>query len=181
MKCYVCGDEAVKRHGRSNLCLKHRRFIQMQRTAKQYGKYVPSLYELERVVPDDMRCPDCGTVMNWADSGNRSSGAVLQHYREKGIGIVCLACNTKHGLMPGDSYCDVPHGYKLCRSCKTIKPLDEFGKRGKLEGNYPKSKCKSCELEAHKLWRKKNPDAYRASNKRNNDKRKEKHGKPPSL
>lgn len=181
MRCYVCGAEAVKRHGRTNLCLKHRRFVQMQRTAKQDGKYVPSLYELESLVPDDMRCKDCGVTMNWADSQSRSSGAVLQHYRNGKLGIVCMSCNTKHGLMPGDSYCDVPPGHKLCGKCKTIKPLEEFGSRGGRESHYPKSKCKACELAAHKLWRQKNPEAYRASNKRNNEKRKERHVKSSSL
>lgn len=154
MKCYVCGDDAIEKNGRSNLCIKHHRFIQMQRTAKHDKKYVPSIYEIEKIAPNDMVCQDCGSMMNWAE-GDRSSGAVLQHYRNRSLAIVCLACNTKHGQMPGDSYRDLPKGHKLCRCCKTIKPLDDFGKRGKAEGDYPKSKCKQCNLEDQKKWREK--------------------------
>lgn len=171
MKCYVCGEGAIKRHNKSNLCIKHHRFIQMQKTAKHDKKYIPSIYELEGLVPKDMVCQDCGVVMNWID-GDRAEGAVLQHYRNGTLGIVCMSCNTKHGLMPGDSYRDVPKGQKLCRSCKTIKPIEEFGKRGKSEGDYPKSICKSCGLEAQKKWRAKNPERYKQLNKIHNDKKK---------
>ena len=104
MKCYVCGDQAISFNGRSNLCEKHRRFIQMQKTAKSDKKYVPSLYEIEKIVPKDMSCQDCGISMHWIDNRNRSSGAILQHYRNGTLGIVCLSCNIKHGFMPGDMY-----------------------------------------------------------------------------
>lgn len=171
MKCYVCGDDAIKRHGRANMCAKHRRFIQMQKTAKQDKKYVPSIYEIEKLVPANMVCQDCGVVMNWID-GDRAEGAVLQHYRDGTLGIVCLSCNTKHGLMPGDSYRDVPTGHKLCRCCKTIKPRSEFGKRSASEGAYPKSKCKACDLEAQKKWRANNLERYKQLNKIHNDKKK---------
>lgn len=169
MKCYVCGDEAIKRHGRSNLCAQHRRFLQMQRTAKQDKKYVPSIYELQKLVPVDMKCGDCGIEMNWIDGNNRPSNAVLQHYRDETLGITCMSCNTKHGLMPGDSYRDIPNGHKLCTNCKTIKSLDLFGKRSAKEGDYPKTKCKKCELDAQKAWRQNNPERYKELNKRHND------------
>lgn len=177
MKCYICGDEAVKIHGRSNLCPKHRRFLQMQKTAKADKKYIPSIYEIENKVPLNMVCPDCGIQMHWIDNERRSAGAVLQHYRDGTIGVVCLSCNTKHGLMPGDSYRDVPAGHKLCNKCKTIKPLSMFGNRGKKEKNYPKSSCKACELKALHLWREKNMDRYVAMNRKHNNRRKEQNGK----
>jgi hypothetical protein len=110
--------------------------------------------------------------MHWIDNSNRSASAVLQHYRDGSLGIVCHACNTKHGMMPGDSYRDVPVGYKLCRSCKTIKPLDMFYKRSDSKIQYPMSKCKVCNLEAHQEWRRKNPEKYKATNKKHNDRRK---------
>lgn len=174
MKCYVCGDEAIKRHGRANLCAKHRRFIQMQQTAKVDQKYVPSLLELERLSTEEMKCPDCGVEMNWIDGSQRSAGAVLQHYRDGSIGIVCFSCNVKHGFMDGDSYQDVPHDHKLCRSCKTIKPIDSFGKRAASgpDSKYPKSECKACSLESQKKWRERNKDAYKALNRKHNDKKK---------
>lgn len=172
MKCYVCGSEAIKRHGRANLCAKHRRFVQMQKTAKQDDKYVPSIFELETLVPADMKCQDCGVEMNWIDGSNRPANAVLQHYRDGSLGITCMSCNTKHGNMPGDSYRDVPAGHKFCGSCKTIKPLNDFGKRSAKEGAYPKTKCKSCELEAQKKWRQSNPERYKQLNKKHNNKKK---------
>lgn len=172
MKCYVCGTEAINRLGRSNLCAEHGRFLQMQKAAKRDGKYIPSIYELQGLVPKDMRCGDCGIEMNWIDGNKRSSGAVLQHYRNGTLGITCMSCNTKHGLMPGDSYKDLPKGHKLCGACKTIKPLNMFGKRSANANDYPKSKCKTCELDAQKNWRLKNPERYKQLNKTNNQKKK---------
>lgn len=178
MKCYVCGDDSINRSGKKNLCAKHRRFTQMQKTAKNDGKYVPSLYELEKLVPANMKCQDCGKLMHWIDDDNRSAGAVLQHYRNGSLGIVCLSCNTKHGLMPGDSYRDVPLNHKLCRCCKTIKPLSMFSLRNDGKVPYPQSKCKPCSLQAQKNWRAKNPEKYKAINKIHNDKRKVRNAAP---
>jgi hypothetical protein len=168
MKCYVCGDEAINRLGRSNLCAKHRRFIQMQKTAKQDKKYVPSIYEIENITPLDMICQDCGVLMNWIDGSNRPSNAVLQHYRDGSIGVTCMSCNTKHGMMPGDSYRDLPDGHKLCTGCKTIKPLTSFASRKDGKRPYPMSKCRQCNLAANKEWRKSNPEKYKETTKRNN-------------
>jgi hypothetical protein len=174
MKCYICGNDAIKRHNRSNMCEKHYRFWQMQRTAKSDKKYVPSIYEIENLVPKDMICQDCGKKMHWIDNDNRPHGAILQHYRDGTLGIVCLSCNTKHGLMVGDSYREIPIDHKLCNQCKNIKPLSDFGNRGKKEKHYPKSFCKKCELEKLRLWRKNNMEKYIALNKKHNDLRKEK-------
>jgi hypothetical protein len=172
MKCYICGEDAIKRNGRSNMCAKHGRFMQMQHTAKSDKKYVPSLYEIEKLVPVDMKCQDCSVEMHWIDNDNRSHGAILQHYRDGTLGITCLSCNTKHGLMPGDSYKEVPNGHKLCRSCKTIKPLNMFNIRRDSKVIYPMSKCKECSHKAVILWRLKNPEKYKETNKKHNDLRK---------
>lgn len=172
MKCYVCGDVTVKRHGRSNMCAKHVRFSQMQKTARQDEKYVPPIYELESLVPADMVCPDCGVLMHWIDDDNRAAGAILQHYRDNTLGIVCASCNTKHGLMPGDSYRELPEGHKYCPTCKTIKPLDMFYVRRDGVKEYPMTKCKPCNRAAHKKWREANPTKYADTNKRNNNARK---------
>jgi DNA-directed RNA polymerase subunit RPC12/RpoP len=144
----------------------------MQRVAKVDKKYVPSIYEIEKIIPIDMICQDCGRKMHWIDNDNRASGAVLQHYRDGTLGIVCMSCNSKHGLMVGDSYRDLPNGHKLCTKCKTIKPLSEFGKRGKGDGNYPKSSCKVCAHKQLVAWRERNMEKYIANNKKHNDARK---------
>ncbi len=172
MKCYICGDNAISLHGRKNVCEKHKRFLQMQHTAKNDKKYVPSLYEIENLVPKNMLCQDCGDLMHWIDNSNRSKGAVLQHYRDGSLGVICNSCNVKHGLMPGDSYRDVPVGHKLCRSCKTIKPLEMFGKRSANPDDYPKSSCKECCTQKNKAWRESNIERYKALNKKHNDRRK---------
>lgn len=174
MKCYVCGMDAVKRHGRANRCEKHHRFAQMQKTASVDGKYVPSFYELELLVPADMVCPDCGVGLHWIDDAKRSFGAVLQHYRDGSLGIVCHGCNVRHGNMPGDMYCELPPDHKLCISCKTIKPLFDFGKRRDAKKVYPMSKCKSCMRESFIRWKQNNPDKYKALTDKHNQKRKEK-------
>lgn len=176
MKCYVCGDDAEKIFGRANMCVKHFRFNQIQRTAKMDKKYVPSIYEIEKLVPPDMVCQDCGDQMNWRDHSKRSKGAVLQHYRDGTLAITCLSCNTKHGLMPGDLYRKTTREEKYCGKCKTVKPLSEFGKRSKDDGDYPKSHCKECCLEQNRKWRSSNPEHYKQLNKKHNQKRKEKHG-----
>lgn len=178
MKCFVCGNDAVKIHHRTNMCEKHGRFLQMQKTAKMDKKYVPSIYELEKLVPQDMSCPDCGVKMNWRDHANRKAGAVLQHYRDGNVAITCLSCNTKHGLMPGDDYRDLPDGHKYCSMCKTTKPISEFWRRGKGDGNYPKSHCKECCLEQNRKWRASNPEKYKQLVKKHNLKKKEKHVTP---
>lgn len=172
MKCYICGEFSIKKYKWRCLCEKHFRFIQMMKAAKTDKKYVPSIYEIERHVPADMKCQDCGDTMHWIDNNKRNKGAVLQHYRDGTIGIVCMACNTKHGLLPGDLYREIPSGHKLCRACKTIKPLSMFYLRKDSGKPYPKTHCKSCDLEAHKRWRKNNPDKYKETNKKHNDLRK---------
>jgi hypothetical protein len=173
MKCYVCGDEAIKRNGRANLCAQHRRFIQMQKAAKSDKKYIPSLFELEKLVPIDMKCQDCGDQMHWIDNNNRSKGAVLQHYRDGTLGIVCMSCNSKHGLLPGDMYRDIPKYHKLCISCRSIKPLSMFSMRNDAKKQYPMSKCRPCNLKAQQEWRLKNPEKYKQTTKRNNEKKKQ--------
>jgi hypothetical protein len=172
MRCFICGDDAIRRHGKTSMCQKHFRFWQMQRAAKSACKFVPTFYQLESLTPKDMKCTDCGVLMHWIDDQNRSSGAVLQHYRDGTLGIVCFACNTKHGQLPGDMYRDVPKDHKLCIQCKTIKPLFEFSIRRDGKKPYPVSKCKPCSYAAQLAWRTNNPDKYKALNKKHNDKRK---------
>lgn len=174
MKCYVCGVGAVPRHGRVNVCEVHGRLLQMQHAAKADKKYVPSLWELQALIPSGMICKDCNEVMHWVDGENRQRGAVLQHYRDGSLAIVCFSCNTKHGLMPGDMYRDILRGQKLCRACKTIKPIEAFSVRKDAKKVYPVSKCKPCSHNAYVAWRIANPDKYKALNKKHNDKRKEK-------
>lgn len=176
MKCYICGAHSSENYGQRSMCDKHNRFKQMQHTAKQDKKYVPAFVELERLCNSKMICPDCGDQMHWIDNDNRSKGAVLQHYRDGSLGIVCTSCNIKHGALPGDMYKSIPSGHKLCVACRSIKPLAEFYVRRDSKKEYPMSKCKACNHQAHIEWRAKNPMKYKEANKRNNDKRAVKNG-----
>jgi hypothetical protein len=171
MKCYICGGNSIVRHGRKNTCEKHNRFLQMQRAAKSDKKYVPSIYEIEKLIPFDMKCGDCNREMFFtaADGQSQSCCAVLQHYRDGTLAITCMSCNTKHGQMVGDSYRDVPIGSKLCITCKTIKPLSMFCVRRDSKVEYPMSKCKQCNHAAAKQWQLNNPQKHAANIKKGND------------
>jgi hypothetical protein len=171
MKCYICGVEAIKRHGRANMCEKHSRFKQMQKCAKSDKKYAPSIYEIEKLVPIDMKCLDCNDVMHWIDDDNRRKGAVLQHYRDGSLGIVCDSCNVKHGFLPNDMYRTIPRDHKLCPTCKTIKPLNFFYVRRDSKVAYPMTKCKECNRKSVLDWKKNNPEKYIETTKRNNERR----------
>ena len=46
---------------------------------------------------------------------------------------------------------------KQCSECKKTKPLKEFNKNRKAPDGY-QYKCKKCQSDYFKWWRKKNPD-----------------------
>ena len=178
MQCYLCGEDSIRRNGKTKMCEKHFRFHQMRNCAKWFKKYVPTIFKLEelsQVYPVSiMLCPDCGCNMHWIDDNNRSSGIVLQHYKDGTINLICNSCNIKHGNMIGDSYREIKTGEKFCSSCLTVKPLNLFSKRKEKGKTYPVSKCKQCSHKACIVWKEKNPERYRLSYEKNNALRKEK-------
>jgi hypothetical protein len=55
--------------------------------------------------------------------------------------------------------------FKICRCCKSEKPLSDFSKRSREKDglNYY---CKSCEADRVKEWRQKNPDKKQAQSRK---------------
>lgn len=61
---------------------------------------------------------------------------------------------------------------KTCSHCGETKDIAEFRHGPGYKGGY-RTECRSCERERYRLWKKRNPDKYRAKWQRDNDKRKE--------
>lgn len=138
-----CPEPSFGRKGNDIYCIKHRAFSVMRANAKQRGKAVPSLEELERLLPTDMRCPACRRVMNWKLSEGRSTALTLQHDRSGAFRLICQGCNTRHRAMPEDTFYDLPDGNKYCASCDRVKPMTDFAvDRSRLGGR--KAHCKDC-------------------------------------
>lgn len=161
MKCSRCDEKSVIIQGHQHLCEKHYRFGQMRQTAKRAGKIVPSHEQLEKMVPPEMQCSDCGAPMNWRRKDGQSTVVSLQHYRDGKLALVCLSCNTRHASMIGDAYRDIPKNHKHCPSCKAVKHESEFtldsGRSGILKR---KSRCKECSNKAVNDWKEKNREQY---------------------
>jgi hypothetical protein len=137
--------------------IKLNRFRQMRTIAKHRGKSVPSMEELEALLPLDMNCPICKRAMNWRSAEGRSTVITLQHDRSGAHRLICHACNTRHAKMAGDSFYALPADHKRCPKCESIKPISEFwkdrsGERWKDTYAY----CKSCSAANTRSWRSKN-------------------------
>lgn len=55
---------------------------------------------------------------------------------------------------------------KLCGKCQTTKPLDDFYVLRKKGRTYRQSWCKPCLRETNQQWKKANPDAVKAADRR---------------
>lgn len=143
------------------LCDMHYRFGQMRANAKRHGKTIPTREQLSQMSGASLICPDCNVRMNWRAKDGQNTVASLQHYRDGSMNIVCRSCNTRHAFMPEDSYREMPKDYKLCPTCKTIKPLFEFTKDNYQAGHVKrKRKCRSCSDKLVNQWKEKNRDKY---------------------
>lgn len=161
MNCSRCGSSATIKQGNQWLCDKHYRFGQMRSTARRHGKEVPSHELLEAIAETGMKCPDCSVAMNWRAKDGQATVASLQHYRSGEMGIVCRTCNTRHAFMPGDEYCEMDKGNKLCPGCGLVKHLSMFTVDNSRSGLAKrKSHCKSCSDSAASQWRNENRERY---------------------
>lgn len=158
-KCKFCDLPAFLK-SKAWRCARHHRYAQMRREARYQGKLIPTFEELDAMPGSNLICPTCDIKMNWFSSeGGRARVAALQHYRDGSLAIVCLACNTRHGAMPGDQYRELPKEHKRCPRCTEIKPHAEFffvrwGDRP------PKisSSCRQCRSKVSADWQKANKD-----------------------
>lgn len=143
MNLCKCGEPSVMQPGNYPRCAKHYRFLQMRASAKRRGKQVPTVPALESMLPSDMKCPDCGVVMNWLARDDRKRVATLQHYRNGTMGVVCMVCNAAHSFMPGDSYRTRPTGHKWCSACLRMLAYALFG-MDRRKNSGLSSLCRPC-------------------------------------
>lgn len=149
--CAWCEQPSHIRQGRLMLCVKHYRLASMRSRAARDGKAVPSWPEIEALVPEPFVCRFCQRTMTWLREGGASQQATLQHDRDGGLRIICLACNTRHAQHPGDSFYSLPDGHKRCPACFMVLPLVDFA----LDRSRPvgrKSYCRPCSAVRFKNW-----------------------------
>jgi hypothetical protein len=167
--CSQCDFEATYVFGHTRLCDIHYRIKQMRENSKSHGKYSPTRKELEDLIPEDMKCPECKVTMRWRrklyEKGVNNQ-ITIQHWRDGTIGLICLSCNARHASMPDDSYKDMPKDHKLCPRCQQILHENNFcvkNSRAVLKRN---SICNSCNRELRKIHYDKNPEIEKAKSKK---------------
>lgn len=136
-----------------------RRLLQMRWTAKYRGKTIPSITDLENMVPLDMKCQTCQREMNWFRKDGDSTVITLQHDRSGIHRILCQACNVRHAFRGGDSFYDTVY-LKRCHRCKELKPFSSFYLDNSPRWAHRSSKCKPCNAAYHReFMAKKRADA----------------------
>lgn len=156
-KCKYCGEPSFLIFGRW-ACARHHRYAQMRKAALRDGKAVPTYEQLDTMPGSNLVCPTCDVQMNWFMKDGGPTVAALQHYRDGTLAIVCLACNARHGQMPGDTYRDLPKDHKRCPQCEEIKPRSEFytkqwgDRKPKITSNC-KQCCKAKKAAEHKKYK----------------------------
>lgn len=149
--CAWCDKPSHIQQGRILLCAMHYRISTMRSGAKRNGKLKPTRDQLEALVPFPFVCGCCDRQMTWLREGGASAQATLQHDRDGGLRIICLACNTRHAQHPGDSYYDVGKNHKRCPDCEAVLPLSAFA----IDRSRPigrKSYCRPCSAVRFKKW-----------------------------
>lgn len=154
--CVKCGKPGVRCCGHSWLCAIHYRRNRMRNTAKARGLAVPSIETLdcliELVISRQMKCECCGRTMVWLSTEKRGTTVSLQHDRSGAFRLICVSCNLRHRFHPGDTFYDVPDGYKRCGLCGAIKLLDDFhNSRNMWDGRV--GRCKLCTSKMDKVYR----------------------------
>lgn len=175
-KCQSCDRDATYIDKQRRYCDIHYRFNQMRNGAWKYKKYVPTTQELESLIPEEMKCPECNVVMVWRrgiyDKGVNNQ-ITLQHWRNGEVSLICLSCNARHASMEGDSYKDMPKDHKFCPRCKTIQHESNFcvkNSRAVLKRN---SVCNVCNRELKKIHYHNNPEKEKAASKKWREENKE--------
>jgi hypothetical protein len=151
--CAWCERRSHIRQGRIWLCAAHYRISSMRTRASRDGKPVPTRQGIEALVPHPFVCGCCARGMTWLRESGASRQATLQHDRNGGLRIICLGCNTRHAMHPGDSFYDIPAGQKRCGGCDQVLPVDAFAvDRSRPIGR--KGRCRACASADFKKWSK---------------------------
>lgn len=162
--CIYCDQMAV-RYGRwTNRCAKHFRFYQMQHSAKSAGKFIPTLEQLDALVPKPFQCLTCKRELIWFmkdDPKNRGRVISLQHDRDGSIRLICHSCNGRHDDRPGDSFYQEGMDRRRCGCCGVTKAISEFGtENGRFQNK--KCVCKPCSYKRSVEWKNKNREHVNA-------------------
>ena len=139
-----------------------KRMLQMRWAAKYNGKTVPSIAELEAMIPKDIVCPECKRKMNWFRKEGHSTVITLQHDRDGKHRILCQGCNVRHAFMRRDDFYKFPKDKKRCYVCGTVKPLTEFWTDNSTRWMNKFGKCKPCGNKKHQEWVARNREVYNA-------------------
>ena len=150
-KCAQCSNDAHIIQGSGGLCVIHYRIANMRTVARRAGKTVPTRQEIEALVPADMVCPFCDRAMNWLRKDGISTQATLQHDRSGGHRVICMGCNARHAVHPGDSFYEIPGGHKLCPACNQVLPKERFN-RASTRPVGVSTYCRPCYGLVRKKW-----------------------------
>lgn len=151
-----CSRQAFRRRGNAHYCVIHTRISEMRCTAQRDGKLVPPWEQLESLAETAVTCAGCNRAMNWLSVDGASTVVTLQHDRDGGIRLICLSCNSRHGAHPGDSFYEIPQGFKRCGRCHEIKSEDQFYRDYSKRWHDLKSACKKCGDAAMATFRENN-------------------------
>lgn len=129
------------------------KLVQMRYSAGQYGKFVPSLEDLENLVAQcGMVCYGCDILMVWTREESQPRCATLQHDRDGTIRIICLSCNSRHQHYPGDSFYQRDRNLLRCGACHLEKPPDDFYLSTTHRTGF-NTRCTKCQKEAYETRR----------------------------
>lgn len=149
--CAWCERPSHIKQGHILLCAMHYRIANMRTRAKRDGKLVPARVAIEALAPSPFECCCCQRPLTWLRENGASQQATLQHDRDGGLRIICLACNTRHAQHPGDTFYAIPGGHKRCPDCEQVLPLASFViDRSRPVGR--KSYCRPCSAARFKQW-----------------------------
>jgi len=147
-----CGKPLYRRHQGERHCILHWQIRAMRNSSRENGKYIPSVAEIEAIIPESMLCPKCGRKMFWTQSqGDAALTLSLQHNADGSIGILCRSCNAREDDFPAGTFMKVPLDLKFCAKCHQLFPLCEFQKHGS-KGKWMNlgSYCKPCHRQRTK-------------------------------
>lgn len=144
----------------------------MRYTASACGKSVPNLQQLLDLLSDigaAFKCPHCRRKMTWTKKESATRVITLQHDASGSFRLICQSCNSRHGLLPGDKFYDIPSGHRYCNGCRTVKPIDEFYKDNSGRPSGCSSRCRLCQKERARGWRANNLDRARLQDRKRTD------------
>ena len=136
--CTVCGKEISNKSRTLSMCDKHHKLYCMINTARERNKAVPTMEQLEEMIPEDLICEVCGKTMLWylpRTSNRRKDVISLQHWDSGRLSMICYSCNCRHANIgiPEDMFLKVIWDKEnWCNKCKQVLPLNRFSpkKRG---------------------------------------------------